>query len=286
MVSEILKTLAGLVERGLDETLPRGGEVARCMRYAALGGGKRLRPAMLLEFCRIWGGDPGDALPFALALEMIHTYSLIHDDLPAMDDDDTRRGRPSSHIAFGEATALLAGDALLTLAFETAAGCSLPPKNVVKAIAILANLAGTDGMVGGQEMDLAAEREQKPISYITEMYRKKTGALLAATAKIPAALFSVGGETARAAEEYCEKLGLLFQITDDILDLTGDPSETGKPVGSDEAAGKSTYPAAAGIGAAREEISRLRSETEALAGKFGGDGFFRELPGLIAGRRA
>ena len=225
------------------------------MRYSACAGGKRIRPKILMEFMRVCGGNSDNSLNFAVALEMIHTYSLIHDDLPCMDNDDTRRGRPSCHKAFDEATALLAGDALLTDAFN----CALSTKNVsyeniVKAANILSECAGSKGMIGGQVIDLKYEESIAPLNVILELYKLKTGKLLVAAATIGCTLAGAAKEKIEAAITYAENLGLAFQIRDDILDIIGSQEELGKPIGSDKEENKSTYVSVVGLEKAQEDV--------------------------------
>lgn len=231
--------------------------VKQAMLYSISAGGKRLRPMLTLELCRACGGTVEQAVPFACAVEMIHCYSLIHDDLPCMDDDDLRRGKPSCHIKFGEANALLAGDALLTLAFEVIA--SAPEKSGVKADSalkaslLLSRRAGVEGMVGGQVIDLMEEGNAIDAQTLELLQLKKTSALLCAAVGlgcIAAGLSS--GESYENAVAYAAELGLAFQIVDDILDVTGDEKTLGKPIGSDAENQKTTYVSLYGIEKARE----------------------------------
>ncbi len=203
------------------------------MRYSLLAGGKRIRPILVLEFCRICGGDWKKAVPFAAALEMIHTYSLIHDDLPCMDDDDFRRGRPTNHKVYGESTAVLAGDSLLTAAFETASNADADPVAVVNIIRTLSRCSGTYGMVGGQQLDLEGEHKECTAEEIHEIHRLKTGALILAGCQM--GVYAAGGseEQLQAAKTYAEGIGLAFQLRDDILDVTGDSAKLGKATGTD-----------------------------------------------------
>jgi geranylgeranyl diphosphate synthase type II len=209
-----------------------------------MAGGKRVRPALTLEFCRLFGGDPKNALPFAAAVEMIHTFSLIHDDLPCMDDDDFRRGRPTCHKAFGEATALLAGDALLTRAFGVAASNqAVAPALVCEAVATLSRAAGAFGMIGGQVMDLAGEKTVLTEEKLLKLHRNKTGALISASALLGclAAGYAADSKEATLAVQYAAGIGLAFQIVDDVLDATSDAQTVGKSVGSDAERGKTTF---------------------------------------------
>lgn len=227
------------------------------MVYSTSAGGKRVRPCVLMEFAKICGLDPKKAINFACALEMIHTYSLIHDDLPCMDNDDIRRGKPSCHIAFGEANALLAGDALLTDAFKVALSTDVEQKDrVVKAGVVLAECAGSDGMIAGQVIDLKYEDTKAPLQSVIDMYRLKTGALLVAAAKIGCILGGATDKEIKAAECFAANLGLAFQIKDDILDITSSTDVLGKPVGSDKEQNKSTYVTYKGLQVAQDDVEK------------------------------
>ncbi|MGI5856687.1 MAG: polyprenyl synthetase family protein [Candidatus Merdivicinus sp.] len=240
--------------------------VAEAMAYSAEAGGKRLRPMLVLEFCRLVGGDPAKALPFACAVEMIHTYSLIHDDLPCMDDDDLRRGRPSCHKQFGEATALLAGDGLLTKAFGVLAEAELPAETVAAAVRTLSAFAGPEGMVAGQMIDLINEKTPPAASVLELTYRLKTSALLQASCRL--GVLAGGGTEVQVqqAGEYAYHLGMAFQIIDDILDVTGDTAVLGKPVGSDASNGKVTFVTLQGLDGARRLAAQYsRNALQALS---------------------
>lgn len=227
----------------------------KAMEYSLLSGGKRLRPFILGAFYKASGGKDKNFLNFAAALEMIHTYSLIHDDLPSMDNDDFRRGRPSCHKAFDEATALLAGDGLLTKAFEIAAKTKdIPAEYVVGGISVLASCSGADGMIAGQMVDLAIENTKVPIETVLDMYKKKTGCLLIAAAKIGTVIAGGNDALKLAAEEYALNLGIAFQIQDDILDVIGDAKLLGKPIGSDDKNQKSTYVHIKGLEQAKKDV--------------------------------
>ena len=252
------------VDAALEAILPRPeGPAARLletMRYAVFSGGKRLRPVLALASCEAFGGRVKDALAPAAALEMVHTYSLIHDDLPAMDDDDLRRGRPTAHKAFGEAEAILAGDALLTLAFEVMAtrpAGEAAASRRAEAVAVLARRAGHSGMVGGQLADLLAERRPPAEAPIEWIHRHKTGALLAASVEIGALHAGAAANDLAAIARYGEAMGLAFQITDDVLDRTASAEALGKTPGKDEKSGKATYPALVGLDESRREARRL-----------------------------
>lgn len=275
------------IEKKLESSITADNSAAQAMKYSLLSGGKRIRPILLLEFYALCGGKGDSALNFAAALEMIHTYSLIHDDLPCMDNDDMRRGRPSCHKAFGEDTALLAGDALLTLAFKTAAETDgIPADRVLKAIAVLAENAGISGMVGGQVEDLAFEKSGATIEQLRGMYLKKTSCLLSAGAVCGSILAGADEEELKYAAEYAEKLGLAFQIIDDILDCTSDEKTLGKPIGSDEKNGKTTYVTLLGIDGAKAEAERLSNEALAALCRIKGDNAaLRELTADLLDRK-
>lgn len=244
------------------------------MRYSLLAGGKRIRPVLTLEFCRICGGDWRSALPFACALEMIHTYSLIHDDLPCMDNDDYRRGRLTNHKVFGEALAVLAGDGLLTAAFETASMADADPAVAVKVIRILSEQAGELGMVGGQVLDMDAEEQELTEQGIYDIQCRKTGALIQAACQI--GVVAAGGTQQQldAAKTYAQNLGLAFQIRDDMLDVIGDEATFGKPIGSDKAEKKTTFVDLLGLAACEREVVRLTDEAISALGLFGGEADF------------
>lgn len=247
---------AGAVEEYLTSCLRNRDipdSLLAAMEYSLLGGGKRLRPVLTLSWCGMLGNNAEAAMPFAASLECIHTYSLIHDDLPAMDDDDLRRGRPSNHKQFGEAEAILAGDALLTEAFtlmtESALDHGISAKATLRAVNVLARAAGAAGMVGGQSMDMAltGQAGQVPLESFQHMHAMKTGALITAACHCGAILSGAGESHELAAETYGRAVGVAFQIVDDVLDVVGDEKTLGKPVGSDEEAGKSTYPSLVGL---------------------------------------
>ena len=255
-----------LVDTALDRWLPKidvlPPRLHQAMRYSIFAGGKRLRPVLVIAACEAVGGSPERGLPAACAIEMIHTYSLIHDDLPAMDDDDFRRGRPTNHKVFGEANAILAGDALLTEAFrllaDAEANRGVEPTVALRIIETVARCAGSQGMVGGQVVDM--EAEGRPVDFATLQYihTRKTGALFLASIQVGAWLGGGSDEQVAALTRYGEPAGLAFQIADDILDIVGDQQEIGKDVGSDQARGKATYPALLGLSEARRRANELR----------------------------
>ena len=270
-----LEQYTAMINGTLLEGIPEnGGTVCDAMRYSLQNGGKRIRPVLTLEFCRVCGGNVEAALPFAKAVEMIHTYSLIHDDLPCMDDDGLRRGKPSCHVEFGEAFALLAGDALLTLAFETLVTASLPAERKVEACSLLSKAAGFAGMVGGQELDLQNEGCDIPVELLRKTDALKTGALIKAACLLGCVAADASQDQRNAASVYAENIGLAFQIVDDILDVTGSTETLGKPAGSDEENDKTTYVSLLGL----KESKRLADELTQKAVKaltvFSPDGDF------------
>jgi len=264
-----LKEKIALVDAALEQYLPKEEErpqsIHKAMRYSIFAGGKRVRPVLMLAACEAVGGQIDKAMPAACAMEMIHTYSLIHDDLPAMDDDDFRRGRPTNHKVFGEAIAILAGDGLLTEAFKLMSdprfAAGIDPATRLAVIHEIATCAGTYGMVGGQVVDM--ESEGKPgmdLPTVQYIHTHKTGALIKASV-VAGALLGGADEKQRAAIlRYGEAAGLAFQIADDILDIEGTTEEIGKDAGSDEARGKATYPAVMGLAAAKQEAQAMMDE--------------------------
>ena len=261
------------IEAALDGYLPpEGGEFARlasAMRYSIFAGGKRLRPTLVLECCEVAGGKREDAVPAACAVEMIHTYSLIHDDLPAMDDDDLRRGRPSCHIAYDEATAILAGDALLALAFETAAETSVDGI-VGEVLRTLARAAGPYCLVGGQVLDMEATGEDATLEQVDAIHDHKTAELLSACCRV-GGLIARGSvdDSVAALDRYGRDLGHAFQIADDILDVTSSADELGKTPGKDERADKATYTAVAGLDGAKRRARKFVQSASASLATFG-----------------
>jgi geranylgeranyl diphosphate synthase type II len=288
-----LGEVAALVEAGLKAYLGSRPDVPAklraAMEHSLLAGGKRLRPALCLAAAETVGGQRQAALPAALALEMIHTYSLIHDDLPAMDDDALRRGQPTCHVAFGEATAILAGDALLTDAFGMLASAEAAPERVRRAVAELAAAAGAAGMVGGQQLDLEGEGRKPSVAAAEAIHEKKTAALIRAAVLVGGILG--GGKQAEigALGRYGRALGLAFQVADDVLDATSSAEELGKSPGKDQQQGKLTYVAAAGLEAARKRAHGLADEAVAALAPFAGRPaaqVLRELAVLAVERRS
>jgi len=261
------------------------------MEYSLMAGGKRLRPVLVLTFARLFGADGAKVMPFAAALELIHTYSLIHDDLPAMDDDDLRRGRPSNHKQFDEATAILAGDGLLTEAFSLMFSCAdegdVPAPRLVRAAQAVATAAGSGGMVGGQALDMEyTARPGVSFEELRAMHAMKTGALITASCVAGSLLAGAEPPFARRARDYGINVGAAFQIADDILDVVGDTKTLGKPAGSDERQGKTTYPSLLGLEKSRELAhSRAEQAVTALVGLKGPEAeFLRALARYIVER--
>lgn len=262
----------------IEEYLKKQVETCRClepvlqesMAYSLMAGGKRIRPMLTLAFTRLCGGDAEKALPFACAVEMIHTYSLIHDDLPCMDDDALRRGKPTNHTVYGEATALLAGDALLTLAFSCLSQAQLPADRIVRAVGELSHQAGAAGMVGGQSIDLQSEGKNVPIETLFRMDTGKTGALIQAACVLGCVAAGAEEPAIRAAREFAAYVGLAFQIRDDVLDVTGDANALGKNTGMDKERQKSTYVSLLGLTKAQKQAEEL-SEKAANALQIFGD---------------
>ena len=273
---------ADYIESTLDKLLEKsrlnGGNMAEAMRYATLGGGKRIRAFLTIEFCRLFGGTEENAAYYASALEMVHAYSLIHDDLPSMDNDDMRRGKPSCHKAFGESCALLAGDALLTYAFETCATAPLSAEKNVLAVKTLAKCAGAAGMCGGQELDLLTDCPD--YESLKKLHNLKTGELIRAAATLGylASPMEYCEETAEKICDFALSLGLAFQIEDDLLDVRSTTEELGKPVGSDEKNGKKTVLSYMSESMADEEAKRLSYHAAELFSDMEGSEVISKLP--------
>ena len=264
-----------LPEESDDPSAACPSRLAAAMRYSVLGGGKRLRPLLCLMAAEACAGEAEAeaALPAACALELVHTYSLIHDDLPAMDDDDLRRGRPTCHKAFDEATAILAGDALLTLAFEIVATHTRPDEAAVACVRVLAEAAGPSGMVGGQMADLEAEgRCDGTPDGLEAIHRRKTGALLRAPLRMGAIVAGADAARRAALDHYGRAIGLAFQIVDDLLDVQGDETKLGKRVRKDFELGKWTYPGFLGVEGSRRRARQLADEAIAALAPLGAGG--------------
>lgn len=256
-----LDDVAMQVDREMDRLLPNlpgpAARLEKSMRYSVFAGGKRLRPALFLAAAKSLGRGPEGILPGACALEFVHTYSLIHDDLPAMDDDDFRRGRPTNHRVFDEGTAILAGDALLTLAFSVLTDCGVSDGVKLEWIRELSEAAGPKGMVGGQMADLAAQGREISPETLRYIHEHKTGAMLNAAVRMGGLCAGADAEQLEILTEYSNALGLAFQIVDDLLDVTGEAGEIGKATGADAARGKATYPGLYGVGPSYEWVREL-----------------------------
>lgn len=295
-VKERLLDYAEMTAEALEKYLPLTDclqkRVIEAARYSLSAGGKKLRPALVMEFCRVCGGEPETALPAACAIEMLHTFSLIHDDLPCMDDDDMRRGKPSCHKAFGEDMAVLAGDALAMLPYQIIAEAGLhkafPQETALKLISLLGELSGVRGMIGGQALDLEMvlenEGKRAEVPVILEMYRMKTGALLEFSCRAGCITAGAGADKQLAAGSFGQRLGLAFQIVDDILDITADEKLLGKPLGSDMAEGKYTYVEAVGLEKASERAAELSEQAKNALSEFSDTEFLEELTDMLLNR--
>ena len=254
---EYLVRVNAALETACNTYLPEESDVCRAARYSLLGGGKRIRAVLVLAVCDMLNGDAAAADQFAAAVEMLHCYSLIHDDLPCMDNDDMRRGKPSSHIKFGEANALLAGDSLLTFAFQTAGEAKdIPADAVAKAVSLLARAAGCAGMIAGQVQDLENENKTVSVDDLRSVDVLKTGELIRCACQLGCIAAGADDKKLEAARIYAENLGIAFQIVDDILDVTSDEATLGKPIGSDAENCKNTYVSLLGL----EEAQRIAAE--------------------------
>lgn len=278
-----------LLETALADCIPERDcperNVENAMRYSLLGGGKRLRGVLVLACCELFGGGATAALPFACAIEMVHAYSLIHDDLPCMDNDTLRRGKPTCHVAFGEAIALLAGDALLTHAFAQICTAELTARQRIAATELLAKAAGTHGMIGGQVIDIEQEGKKIPEPLLNRLHSQKTGALIRAAAALGCVAAGAGEAETAAADRYAANLGLLFQITDDLLDVTATTEQLGKPVGSDAQNHKTTYATLYGAEQSRKIVAQLvQAGQNELAAIPGDCSFLTELIAASAAR--
>lgn len=261
---------------------PPRGDIYPAMEYSLLAGGKRLRPVLTLECCRLCGGDVERALPLGCAVEMVHTYSLIHDDLPSMDNDDLRRGKPTNHKVFGEATAILAGDGLLTAAFGViSAAETLTEGQRLEAVRALSEAAGPRGMVGGQILDMDGEDRALSRSEVEELQKLKTGALICCAARLGCIAAGADEATTKAIQGYAQRLGLAFQVRDDILDVTGSQDDLGKPIGSDTEQGKTTFVTLLGLEACQRWVEQLSAEACRCLDGLKGTEFLRELAKVL-----
>ncbi|AGB40535.1 geranylgeranyl pyrophosphate synthase [Halobacteroides halobius DSM 5150] len=289
-VNQVITKKAKLINQTLEELLPmeeaKPKKLSQAMRYSVLAGGKRLRPILTLLVAKLIGEEEKKVLPAACALEMIHNYSLIHDDLPCMDDDDYRRGQPTNHKVYGEAMAVLAGDSLLTLAFETISRINnIDQDKVLLATQELAIAAGNQGMVGGQAADIVAEGQKIDKEGLEYIHTHKTGALLRAAVRIGAILAGANKEELAALTTYAQKIGLAFQVVDDILDIEGDEEKLGKDVGSDLERDKATFPALYGLEEAKKMAQKLCQEAKEAIHIFGEEAkVLLELADYIIGR--
>ena len=290
-MKELWKARQELVERALEEELAKTSVLDPILResmaYSLMAGGKRLRPILLMAAADAVGADGTKFLPVAAALEMIHTYSLIHDDLPSMDDDDYRRGKLTNHMVYGEGIATLAGDALLTLAFSVMLRQKdVPAASLLRVVDEISRAAGAEGMVGGQVLDLRAEGVQITMDELRRMHMGKTGALFHAALRSGAILANATEEQLAALTVYADHFGLAFQITDDILDVIGTVEDIGKPVGSDEKNHKSTYVTLTSLAEAQELARRTVEEATAALAVFGAEAdFLRELVAYLVNRK-
>lgn len=290
---KMLKERKSIIENELERHMKfeKGYQntVFEAMKYSVDAGGKRLRPILLIEACEMLGGKREDAMPFACAVEMIHTYSLIHDDLPAMDDDDLRRGKPTNHKVFGEGMAVLAGDGLLNHAFETMIKKSLEDEKrahiYIKAMNEIANGSGVHGMIGGQVVDLESENKQIDIDTLDYIHMNKTAKMIIKPMRAGAIIASASESDMEAVTKYANAIGLAFQIVDDILDIEGDQEKLGKDIGSDIENQKSTYPSILGLEESKKIAKRLIEEgKEAIKSLNVKDEFLIELADYILNR--
>ena len=284
----ILEKDIEIIEKAIVDNLPickeNQDEVVSAMKYSLSNGGKRLRPVFCLEFANCCGLEKEKALDLACALEYIHTYSLIHDDLPCMDNDDFRRGKPSCHKQFGEATALLAGDALLTHAFELIASADLSADKRIKAVSVLSSRSGVAGMIGGQVIDLKYESENPDLSQILSVHKLKTGALIASACLLGCIAAGANENQMCAAEEFAYNLGIAFQIKDDILDIVGNSEELGKPIGSDAENDKTTYVSIKGLEESQKDVEDYTEKAISSLSEFENSEFIKMLAEMLINR--
>ncbi|MBQ2765873.1 MAG: polyprenyl synthetase family protein [Clostridia bacterium] len=297
-IEKLLEIGAAAVESELSDYAAgddeKFGIIYNAVRYSLLGGGKRLRPFLVLQFALLAASESGEdgqrafeaALPYACALEMIHTYSLIHDDLPCMDNDDLRRGKPTSHIKFGEANALLAGDALLTRSFGVAASNQLVDAVTnCRAVALLSECAGIGGMIGGQVLDLIGESEKFDMETLERLQSLKTGELIRCAALLGCYAGGASASLCEAAQRYALSVGRAFQVVDDILDAIGDEALLGKPIGSDKESGKTTFLSFMSIDEAREYAAQLTDDAVDALASYAGSGVLCELAKYLLVRK-
>ena len=283
------EAVTGVLDNILAETNGHENRVVEAMRYASLAGGKRVRPFLVCATAALFDVEESRALRAAAAVELVHCYSLVHDDLPAMDDDELRRGQPTCHIAFDEATAILAGDALLTKAFEVLADAKTHAEPSIRStlVKVLARASGHEGMVGGQIIDLYAENHELDVPEITRLQRMKTGALIAVSCDIGALMGEASEEARHYLREYAHDIGLAFQIADDLLDVTGDEAEVGKKTRKDAGAGKATFVSLLGVDKASEQAHMLSQQAQEHLAIFGEKAdSLRALATFIVDRRS
>lgn len=290
MKNDFVTAYAKITEDALEKYMPAGDapqkKLYEAMNYSIFAGGKRLRPMIMMMTAKMLGKSPDTVLPFACAMEMIHTYSLIHDDLPAMDNDDLRRGKPTNHKVFGEAEAILAGDALLTKAFEVVSGYDadgVDKSRVLRAINVLAVSAGSEGMVGGQDIDIYGDLSD--LEKLRYMHSLKTGAIIRASGVIGAILSGADEEQINAVDEYCYNLGIAFQIQDDLLDVLGNEESLGKPIGSDADNNKSTYVTLCGTEKSQELQEEYIKKAKASLSIFSNNEELLALAEMLVNRR-
>jgi geranylgeranyl diphosphate synthase type II len=274
-VKSLIREGADLTDQALEAIIPSAATVPssihRAMRHSTFAGGKRLRPVLAIQAAiAVAGNVPAGIAQLGAAIEMLHTYSLIHDDLPALDNDDLRRGKPTCHVAFGEATAILAGDALQTQSYEVLAGLPIPPRATVEIIRLIAQATGTvDGMIGGQVLDLEGEHQKPTPELVEAIHRAKTGALIRVSVVTGGIFAGASPEQVAALDTFGRKAGLAFQIVDDILDVTQDSAQLGKTAGKDLTSDKATWPAVYGLEQSQQDASRLIEEAFAALAAFG-----------------
>lgn len=277
-----------LINNRINNLIPNEGIIYEAMNYSLKAGGKRIRPVMVLEFCQMSGGDINKAMPLALATEIIHTYSLIHDDLPCMDDDDLRRGKPTNHKVFGEAMAVLAGDALLNFAFESVLesgeNAGLKETQIVKALKELSTFSGSRGMIGGQVIDLLNENKESDLETLNKMHNLKTGALFKASAVLGCIAANASDDKISDAKKYAQNIGLAFQITDDILDIMGDANKMGKNAKSDISNNKSTFVSILGLQKANEFALKYTIDAKDALNNFPNNEFMLWLSDMLIKR--
>lgn len=274
LMREYAQTVTEELEKYLVTPDPALGTLYEAMRYSALSGGKRIRPYLVCRFCRLFGGKDEAALPFSCAIELVHASSLVHDDMPCMDNDDLRRGKPTNHVVFGEDIALLCGDALITRGFEAAASNGhVTIDTALSATKMLTHLAGGVGMMGGQQIDLISEKQKPDFDMLLKMHDKKTGALIRASALLGCHAAGITDESDNrsiSAIKYADGIGLAFQIIDDILDVEGDAALLGKATHADDAQGKTTFLSFMPVSEAREYAARLTKEAADAIAQYDG----------------